>query len=285
MTAGVGGGGTTWPGVLQTRLDTQYGLGAFTVSNAGVGGQDSTQRLSLLAGYLATYTPDIVIIENGWNDTYHGIGPDTTLANTQVMITAIRATGAHVVIALSHPTCEAYPVYGSSTYPGPVSTPGYTKADTRKWLYDWNNTLIALASSTNPFISAIDFFSVLADTSVTPPANSAYWGNPALYYSGDNLWIHPSATGYTAMANAIDLSIFGRGYGGFTGLSATSGVATLSGYGVSSIAGTGAIMPVSAASGTAGLAGIGQSIGFCDIYGQSLTIYGIDGQPASILPI
>lgn len=88
--------GQSYPAVLQRELDARgYG---YRVVNLGVSGDTTTDGLARLSTVL-DYKPRIVILEFGANDGLRGIPVDRARANLEKMITALRDSGATVILA------------------------------------------------------------------------------------------------------------------------------------------------------------------------------------------
>ena len=97
LTAGYGAEpGNSYADFLQKELD-QAGF-KWRVVNAGVSGDTTTDGVNRLSEVLA-YKPRVVILEFGGNDGLRGLPIDTTRANLDQMIAAIRKAGATVVLA------------------------------------------------------------------------------------------------------------------------------------------------------------------------------------------
>jgi len=65
---------TTYPALLQKRLEERYGTGVFEVVNAGVSGMRAADELRKLPEYLAL-EPDLLLEYNGINDLCWGVLP------------------------------------------------------------------------------------------------------------------------------------------------------------------------------------------------------------------
>jgi acyl-CoA thioesterase-1 len=97
LTAGFGAEpGASYPDFLQKELD-RAGL-AWRVVNAGVSGDTTTDGLNRVGDVLA-YKPRVVILEFGGNDGLRGLPIETTRANLEQMVVALRKSGAAVVLA------------------------------------------------------------------------------------------------------------------------------------------------------------------------------------------
>ena len=97
LTAGFGAEpGASYPDFLQKELD-HSGL-AWRVVNAGVSGDTTTDGLNRVLEVLA-HKPRVVILEFGGNDGLRGLPIETTRANLEQMIVALRKAGAAVVLA------------------------------------------------------------------------------------------------------------------------------------------------------------------------------------------
>jgi acyl-CoA thioesterase I len=97
LTAGFGADpGKSFPDFLQKDLD-QAGL-HWHVVNAGVSGNTTTDGVTRLAEVLA-YKPRVTIVEFGGNDGLRGLPIETTRANLEQIIRALRDAGCAVVLA------------------------------------------------------------------------------------------------------------------------------------------------------------------------------------------
>jgi len=86
-----------WVHRLQNRLD-QAQQGQHQVINASVSGETSSGGLARLPKLLATYRPDVVIIELGGNDGLRGQPPAILQANLTRMVSLSQASKAKVVL-------------------------------------------------------------------------------------------------------------------------------------------------------------------------------------------
>lgn len=97
LTAGFGAEpGSSYPDFLQKLIDRKKY--PWRVINAGISGDTSSGGLARLPGILE-YKPEIVILELGANDGLRGIPVDSTRANLDELVTALRGAGATVVLA------------------------------------------------------------------------------------------------------------------------------------------------------------------------------------------
>lgn len=97
LTAGYGlAPGKAFPAQLHVALG-QSGVDG-KVINGGVSGDTSAGGLARL-DWLLGDKPDLVIVELGANDGLRGLDPDVTRDNLDRIITRIRETGAHVLLA------------------------------------------------------------------------------------------------------------------------------------------------------------------------------------------
>jgi len=88
--------GKSFPDFLQKDLDAA-GL-RWRVVNAGVSGNTTTDGLDRVREVLA-YKPRITIVEFGGNDGLRGLPIDTTRANLDQLVRALRDAGSAVVLA------------------------------------------------------------------------------------------------------------------------------------------------------------------------------------------
>ncbi len=86
-----------WVHRLQTRLDQTH-PGLHQVINASVSGETSSGGLARLPKLLATYRPDVVIIELGGNDGLRGQPPAILQSNLERMVTLSQTSKAKVLI-------------------------------------------------------------------------------------------------------------------------------------------------------------------------------------------
>jgi acyl-CoA thioesterase I len=97
LTAGFGAEpGSSYPDFLQKDLD-RAGL-RWRVVNAGVSGDTTTDGANRVSEVLAV-KPRVVILEFGGNDGLRGLPIETTRANLDQMIVALRNSGATVILA------------------------------------------------------------------------------------------------------------------------------------------------------------------------------------------
>ncbi len=86
-----------WVHRLQNRLD-QAQQGQHQVINASVSGETSSGGLARLPKLLATYRPDVVIIELGGNDGLRGQPPAILQTNLTRMVSLSQASKAKVML-------------------------------------------------------------------------------------------------------------------------------------------------------------------------------------------
>jgi len=92
LTEGIGaGGGEGYPEQLAT-------LSGFTVVNAGVSGETTTQGLARLPGVLDDTDPALMILLMGGNDILRNENPTTTRDNLARMIDMAHSRGVEVVL-------------------------------------------------------------------------------------------------------------------------------------------------------------------------------------------
>ncbi|SEI46902.1 acyl-CoA thioesterase-1 [Azotobacter beijerinckii] len=85
-----------WVALLEKRL-AEHGL-AHRVVNASISGDTSAGGLARLPGLLASYSPELVIIELGGNDGLRGQSPRQLQQNLAAMIDRAYSGGARVVL-------------------------------------------------------------------------------------------------------------------------------------------------------------------------------------------
>ena len=66
--SGESSGETTIPAILQKMFDSDNFVQKIEVINAGISGGNSNSELSLIHEKLVTFSPDLVIVYDGWND-------------------------------------------------------------------------------------------------------------------------------------------------------------------------------------------------------------------------
>ena len=97
LTAGYGADpGKSFPDFLQKDLDAA-GL-RWHVVNAGVSGNTTTDGVERLGEVLA-YKPRVTIVEFGGNDGLRGLPMETTRANLEQIIRALRDAGSAIIVA------------------------------------------------------------------------------------------------------------------------------------------------------------------------------------------
>ena len=181
-----------WPDRLAERLAAQKGGGKVAVLNAGISGnrllhdKDSSNALARLdRDVLAQSGARYLIVLLGIND----IGFPGAVTAEEII------AGHRQIIDRAH--AMGLKVYGGTLTPFQAFMPGlyYTAVGEaqRQVVNQWIRTSRA-------YDAVIDF-----DKAIRDPSNPARM-RPA-YDSGDNL--HPNDAGYKAMADAIDLSLFG----------------------------------------------------------------------------
>jgi lysophospholipase L1-like esterase len=195
ITDGSGSGGNTnrrWPDLLSNRLRARTGIPAKSVVDEGIAGNHVLTDSTSLGGPSALHrlTRDVlvrrgltdVILLEGINDLRSADPPataDQIIAGYQQIIDRVHAKGARIFGA------TLTPVEGSARY----ST---TMEQQRQKLNAW-------IKAPGHFDGFIDFAKAIQD-----PADPLRM--LSTYDSGDHL--HPSAAGYQAMANAINLTLF-----------------------------------------------------------------------------
>lgn len=192
-----------WPDFLADRLSKQRGATPMGVLNEGIGGNrilhDPNAHIAFGVNALARFDRDVlaqpavkyVIVLEGINDLGHA-GPDL-FPNEQVTAEDIIA-GLKQLIERAHE--KGIKIYGATLTPF-VGTafPGYfsqAKEVQRKAVNQWIRT-------SHAFDAVIDF-----EKAVRDPADPDHIR--AAFDSGDHL--HPQDSGYKAMADSVDLSLF-----------------------------------------------------------------------------
>jgi lysophospholipase L1-like esterase len=195
ITDGSGSGGNTnrrWPDLLSNRLLARTGIPAKSVVDEGIAGNQVLADSTSIGGPSALHRltrdvlvrrglTDVVLLE-GINDLRSNNPPataDQIIAGYQQIIDRVHAKGAKIFGA------TLTPVEGSARYTA-------TMEQQRQKLNAW-------IKAPGHFDGFIDFAKATQD-----PADPLRFRPD--YDSGDHL--HPSAAGYQAMANAIDLNLF-----------------------------------------------------------------------------
>jgi acyl-CoA thioesterase-1 len=98
LTAGLGvDRDSAFPAVVQRRLDERHL--AWRVVNAGVSGETSAGALRRMT-WLLQDPPRVLVLETGANDGLRGLDVDSTRANIEAIIRAVRARDSTVAIVL-----------------------------------------------------------------------------------------------------------------------------------------------------------------------------------------
>ena len=91
---------TTIPGYLQQFLD-EYNLGFnLEVINAGIQGADSNAEFNLMEKKLLAFSPDLILVYDGWNDLRASNTPDVLKENWESMCKLGNENNFDVIIAL-----------------------------------------------------------------------------------------------------------------------------------------------------------------------------------------
>ena len=217
ITDGVGakqGDYTDWPDMLANRLAAEQGTPRLAVTNEGIGGNrilHDGAGISALARFdrdvLAQPGVTNLIVLEGINDigwphmkprpSKHGTVPKETPFAGQVVSAQDLIIGLQQIIERAHQ--HGIRVFGTTLTP--YEGAEYYSADgeaTRQAVNQWIRT-------SGAFDAVFDF-----DAAVRDPNHPAQFRDG--YHSGDHL--HPSAIGYKAMADAVDLSALRRPVGG-----------------------------------------------------------------------
>jgi len=188
---------SSWPSRLSRRLLAGGSSASFAVDNQGISG-NRILRDGIGASALARFDSDVLsqagvrwlIVLEGINDIGRGTGPN---ANPGEAVTADELIGGlRQMIERAH--LHGIRVAGATLTP--YTGAGYFSEKgegIREAVNDW-------IRSSGAFNAVIDF-----DAATRDPENPKRFR--AAFDSGDHL--HPNDAGYQAMADAIDLSIFG----------------------------------------------------------------------------
>jgi len=213
ITDGVGakqGNYTDWPDMLASRLAGEHGSPGLAVTNEGIGGNrilHDGAGVSALARFdrdvLAQPGVTNLIVLEGINDigwphmntlpSKDGTPPTDLPFASKVVSAQDLIVGLQQIIERAHQ--HGIRVFGATLTP--YQGAEYYSADgeaTRQAVNQWVRT-------TGAFDAVFDF-----DAAVRDPNHPAQFRDG--YHSGDHL--HPSATGYKAMADVIDLSVLRR---------------------------------------------------------------------------
>lgn len=83
-----------WVALLEKRVADR----GYRVVNASVSGETTAGGRARIARALEQHHPSVVVLELGGNDGLRGLPVAATSANLEAMITAIRATGARLLV-------------------------------------------------------------------------------------------------------------------------------------------------------------------------------------------
>ena len=86
-----------WVYLLQKHLDQQYPK-QYKVVNASVSGETTSGALARLPKLLATYKPNLVVIELGGNDGLRGQPPQLIEKNLSQLVVLSKKTNAEVIL-------------------------------------------------------------------------------------------------------------------------------------------------------------------------------------------
>ncbi len=90
---------TTIPGYLQQFLN-EKNQSDFQIINSGIQGADSNTELKLLENKIIQFSPDLVIVYDGWNDLRAQNSPETVYENWRSMCKVGEENNFDVIIAL-----------------------------------------------------------------------------------------------------------------------------------------------------------------------------------------
>ena len=91
---------TTIPGYLQEFFQNEYEEYDIEVINSGIQGADSFDELNLIKTRLLDYSPNLLIIYDGWNDLRENNSPDTIYDNWDSMCKLGQENEIDVIVAL-----------------------------------------------------------------------------------------------------------------------------------------------------------------------------------------
>ena len=213
ITDGVGasqGDYTDWPDLLANRLASEHGAPNLAVVNEGIGG-NRILRDGAGVSALARFDRDVlaqpgivslIVLEGindiGWPHMKPKLPNGTTMKDApfagELVTTQELIMGLQQIIERAHQ--RGIRVFGATLTP--YEDADYYSEDgeaTRQAVNQWIRT-------SGAFDGVFDF-----DAAVRDPSHPAQFREG--YHSGDHL--HPSATGYKAMANAVDLTMLRSG--------------------------------------------------------------------------
>jgi len=185
----------SWPALLAARLAVNKATAWIGVANLGIGGNRVLRDITG-ASALARFDRDVlsqsgvewVMILEGINDIGHSAGKADEAVTAEDLI-----AGHKQLIEMAH--AHGIQVIGCTLIP--YEGAGYARADGEAM----REALNAWIRASGAYDAVVDFEAATRD-----PANPKRL-RPE-YDPGDHL--HPNNAGYQAMADAIDLSIFGR---------------------------------------------------------------------------
>tara|TARA_Y100001936_G_scaffold8795_1_gene7888 strand:- start:262 stop:1791 length:1530 start_codon:yes stop_codon:yes gene_type:complete len=91
---------TTIPGYLQEFFQNNYEEYHIQIINSGIQGADSFDELNLIKTRLLDYSPNLMLVYDGWNDLRENNSPNTIYNNWNSMCELGRENGVDVMIVL-----------------------------------------------------------------------------------------------------------------------------------------------------------------------------------------
>ena len=91
---------TTIPGYLQEFFQDDYGEYNIEIINSGIQGADSFDELNLIKTRLLDYSPDMMVIYDGWNDLRENNSSETIYDNWNSMCELGKENGVDVMVVL-----------------------------------------------------------------------------------------------------------------------------------------------------------------------------------------
>ena len=91
---------TTIPGYTQQFLDENNSEFNLEVINAGIQGADSNTELKLIDQKIIGFSPDLIIVYDGWNDLRASNTPDKLKENWELMCELGKESNSDVIISL-----------------------------------------------------------------------------------------------------------------------------------------------------------------------------------------
>ena len=91
---------TTIPGYIQEFFENDFEEYNIQVINSGIQGADSFDELNMIKTRLLDYSPDMMVIYDGWNDLRENNSADTIYNNWNSMCELGKENGVDVIVVL-----------------------------------------------------------------------------------------------------------------------------------------------------------------------------------------